>query len=127
MDFRKFLHNSLLVTEVLWLPTLTPLSGCCYCSCLLRTALCLPGTFSLVQRRGQLASYSMCVCGMCVYLGNCVCVLYLCVRVYFTGEHAMYCCTCVFVYSIYIGVHVCHLGAMCEPSAKRADLLPLCY
>ena len=61
MDFRKFFHNSLLVTEVLWLPTLTPMSGCCYCSSLLRTALCLPGTFSLVQRRGQLAgSVYMC-------------------------------------------------------------------
>lgn len=56
----KVFHNSLLVTEVFWLLTLTPMSGCCYCSCLLRTALCLPGTFSLVQRCGQLAG-SVCV------------------------------------------------------------------
>lgn len=88
--FRKVFHNSLLVMEVFRLPTLTPMSGCCYYSCLLRTALCLPGTFSLVQTCGQLAgSVRMCVhavvvqapvrlllyCSACdVLLRMCVCV-----------------------------------------------------
>lgn len=69
--FRKVFHNSLLDTEVFRLPTLTPMSGCCYYSCLLRTALCQPGTFSLVQTCGQLAGSLR----MCVHLGVCACML----------------------------------------------------
>lgn len=78
------------------------MSGCCYYSCLLRKALSLPGTFSLVQRCWQLAA-NVCVCmgvrldiwtywshwsaldvllHMCVlcivYIGACVCALQSC-------------------------------------------------
>lgn len=117
----KVFHNSLLVTEVFWLPTLTPMSGCCYCSCLLRTALCLPGTFSLVQRCGQLAG-SVCVR---------VCTLALVVTRACTCESFISLvstqCTVTHVCTVYIGVCVCQLEAMCELSAKRAVLLPPCY
>lgn len=108
------------------MPTLTPMSGCCYCSSLLRTALCLPGTFSLVQRRGQLAG-SVC---MCVHLGVCVCVLY-------TGMHlwefislvstqctVAHVCLCI----VYIGVCVCqlarsHVWAESEDSSSVTTML----
>lgn len=72
--FRKVFHNSLLVTEVFRLPTLTSMSGCGYYSCLLRTALCLPGTFSLVQTCGQLTG-SVCVC-VWTLASVCPCMLY---------------------------------------------------
>ncbi len=125
MDFRKFFHNSLLVTEVLWLPTLTPISGCCYCSCLLRTVLCLPGTFSLVQRRGQLAGGVVYVCApwrLCVR----VVLLPAPVSVYFTGEHAMYCCACVLVYSVYRSMCMSarsHVWTECEESSSATTVL----
>lgn len=56
------------------------MSGCCCCSCLLRTTLCLPSTFSLVQKRGQLASY------VCVPWHLCVHAILVCapVRVFFS-------------------------------------------
>lgn len=81
--FREVFHNSLLVAEVFRLPTLTPISGFCYCSCLPRTALSLPGTFSFAQM---------------VWAIVCVCTLASCIHlqeIYFTGQHAMYCLICL--------------------------------
>lgn len=126
--FRKVFHNSLLVTEVFRLPTLTSMSGCCYYSCLLRTALCLPGTFSLVQTCGQLAG-SVCVCVCAPWR---LCVHACCTRestceaftpLVSTGCTVAHVCLC----TVYIGVCVCQLEAMYELSVKRAVLLPPCY
>lgn len=99
-NFRKIFHNSLLLTEVFWLPTLTPMSGCYYCSCWLRIALCLPGTFSLIQPCGRLAG-SLCIR---------VCVLYLCLRplqFYFHwSAHRVLICMCVCVQCVLECVYV---------------------
>lgn len=46
-------------------------------------------------------------------------------RVYFTGEHVMYHCTSMFVYSI--GECACQLRAVCELAVERAVLLLACY
>lgn len=125
MEFRKSFHNSSLVTGVLWLPALTPMSDCYYCNCLLRTVLRLPGTFSLIQRRGLLAGSVF----MCAHLGVCVCVLYSCMHLWefiplvSTQCTVAHVCLCI----VYIGVCVCQLRAMCELSVKIAVLVPPCY
>lgn len=62
---------------------------------------------------------------MHTYVRVCAVLVHAPERVYFTGEHVMYHCTSMFVYSI--EECACKLRAVCELAVERAVLLPACY
>lgn len=102
-------------------PPKHPCLARCYCSCLLRTALRLPGTYSLVQHSGQLAGRVFTrACWTCA----CTCKSFMPVVSRCTAIHV---CLCTVYIGVCVCVCACQLKAMCELSAKRAILLPPCY
>lgn len=55
-----------------------------------------------------------------------VVLVYAPVRVYFTGQHAMYCFACVFVYSVYRSMRMSaqsHVRTECEESSSATTML----